>query len=62
MPVSHRPSPAKMHDKYLTLPSAGEFDPHPLNLRLSSPDRGSVAPNRADSLEKYLRASYFVGG
>jgi hypothetical protein len=51
-----------MHDKYLTLPSAGEFDPNRFSLWLSSPDRGSVNPNRADSLEKYRRASYFVGG
>ncbi len=62
MPVSHRPSPAKMHDKYLTLPRAGEFDPNQFSLWLSSPDRGSANPSRADSLEKCLRASYFVGG
>jgi hypothetical protein len=62
MPVSHRPSPAKIHAEYLTLPRAGEFDPNQFNLRLSSPDRGSVNPDRAVSLEKYQRASYFVGG
>jgi hypothetical protein len=51
-----------MHVKYLTLPRAGEFDPNQFNLRLSSTNHGVANPSRADSLEKYLRASYFVGG
>jgi len=38
------------------------FDPIDFGRWLSSTDHGSANPNRADSLEKYLRASYFVGG
>ncbi len=38
------------------------FDPIDFGLWLSSTDHGVADPDRADSLEKYLRASYLVGG